>query len=244
MKNKFYITTPIYYPSAEAHIGHAYCTTMCDILARYKRMRGVETYFLTGTDEHGEKIQKKAMEKGVTPQEYVDEIAAKFQHLWKQLRISNDDFIRTTQERHTKHDRILACVGRTKEPGKLRTVEDVVAKHKAYIIIAKELPPQHERLGEPVGDLLHLVAELHSELRAIAKKPLEIGQVGRRRDYQNLAYASEHKRRERIEDHRLVVYRQKLLRDNTRKRMQTRPRPTCQNYTFSHDTPFISRMTQ
>lgn len=101
MKNKFYITTPIYYPSAEAHIGHAYCTTMCDILARSKRMRGFETYFLTGTDEHGEKIQKKAAEKGVTPQQYVDEIALKFQDLWKAMKISNDDFIRTTQERHT-----------------------------------------------------------------------------------------------------------------------------------------------
>lgn len=101
MKNKFYITTPIYYPSAEAHIGHAYCTVMADILARYKRLRGIETFFLTGTDEHGEKIQKKALEKGVTPQQYVDEIAAKFQDLWKKLRISNDDFIRTTQERHT-----------------------------------------------------------------------------------------------------------------------------------------------
>ena len=102
MKNKFYITTPIYYPSAEAHIGHAYCTTMCDILARNKRMRGFETYFLTGTDEHGEKIQKKAAEKGVTPQEYVDEIAEKFKKLWAAMKISNDDFIRTTQERHTK----------------------------------------------------------------------------------------------------------------------------------------------
>ncbi len=102
MKNKFYITTPIYYPSAEAHIGHAYCTTLSDILARYKRMRGVETYFLTGTDEHGQKIEEKAKEKGVTPQEYVDEIAAKFKELWKAMKISNDDFIRTTEERHWK----------------------------------------------------------------------------------------------------------------------------------------------
>ena len=102
MKNKFYITTPIYYPSAEAHIGHAYCTTMCDILARSKRMRGFETYFLTGTDEHGEKIQKKAAEKGVTPQQYVDEIAEKFKKLWAAMKISNDDFIRTTEERHIK----------------------------------------------------------------------------------------------------------------------------------------------
>ena len=102
MKNKFYITTPIYYPSAEAHIGHAYCTTMCDILARYKRMRGVETYFLTGTDEHGEKIQKNAALKGVTPQEFVDEIAGNFKNLWKAMKISNDDFTRTTEERHIK----------------------------------------------------------------------------------------------------------------------------------------------
>ena len=102
MKNKFYITTPIYYPSANAHIGHAYCTVMCDILARYKRMRGVETYFLTGTDEHGEKIQKNAALKGVTPQEFVDEIAGNFKNLWKAMKISNDDFIRTTEERHIK----------------------------------------------------------------------------------------------------------------------------------------------
>lgn len=101
MKNKFYITTPIYYPSANAHIGHAYCTTLCDVLARYKRMRGVETYFLTGTDEHGEKIQKNAALKGVSPQQFVDEIAEQFKHLWKAMLISNDDFIRTTEERHT-----------------------------------------------------------------------------------------------------------------------------------------------
>ena len=100
MKNKFYITTPIYYPSANAHIGHAYCTTLCDVLARYKRMRGVETYFLTGTDEHGEKIQKNAAAKGVSPQEFVDEIANNFKNLWKAMKISNDDFIRTTEERH------------------------------------------------------------------------------------------------------------------------------------------------
>lgn len=100
MKNKFYITTPIYYPSANAHIGHAYCTTMCDVFARYKRMRGFECYFLTGTDEHGQKIQKNAELAGVTPQAFVDDIAGRFQDLWKAMEISNDDFIRTTQERH------------------------------------------------------------------------------------------------------------------------------------------------
>ena len=100
MSKKFYITTPIYYPSASPHLGHAYCTTMCDIIARGKRMRGFETYFLTGLDEHGEKIQENAEAKGVTPQEFVDEVAVKFTSLWKTMCISNDDFIRTTQPRH------------------------------------------------------------------------------------------------------------------------------------------------
>lgn len=102
MKNKFYITTPIYYPSANAHLGHAYCTTMCDIFARYKRLRGFETYFLTGTDEHGEKIQKNALLANKKPQEFVDEIADNFKKLWKEMYISNDDFLRTTEPRHIK----------------------------------------------------------------------------------------------------------------------------------------------
>ena len=100
MSKKFYITTPIYYPSAAPHLGHCYCTTMCDILARNKKMRGYETYFLTGLDEHGEKIQKNAEAKGVSPQEFVDEIAVKFTSLWSAMNIENDDFIRTTEPRH------------------------------------------------------------------------------------------------------------------------------------------------
>ena len=102
MSKKFYITTPIYYPSASPHLGHAYCTTLCDIIARGKRLRGFETFFLTGLDEHGEKIQKNAEAKGVTPQEFVDEISTRFLSLWEAMKISNDDFIRTTQPRHEK----------------------------------------------------------------------------------------------------------------------------------------------
>lgn len=100
MARKFYITTPIYYPSAKLHIGHAYCTTLADSIARYHRIIGDETYFLTGTDEHGEKIQKNAEAKNMAPQEFVDEIVEGIQKLWKTLRISNDDYIRTTQLRH------------------------------------------------------------------------------------------------------------------------------------------------
>ena len=100
LKKRFYITTPIYYPSGNPHIGHAYCTTLCDVFARYKRMRHFECYFLTGTDEHGLKIEKNAEKAGLTPQEYVDNITNVFTKLWSAMKISNDDFIRTTQERH------------------------------------------------------------------------------------------------------------------------------------------------
>lgn len=101
-KKKYYITTPIYYPSAKLHIGHTYCTTIADSLARFHRLRGDDVFFLTGSDEHGQKIQRAAEAKGVTPIEYVNEIVALFQQLWKKLNISNDDFIRTTEERHEK----------------------------------------------------------------------------------------------------------------------------------------------
>ncbi|MEI3604555.1 methionine--tRNA ligase [Pseudogracilibacillus sp. SE30717A] len=99
-KNTFYITTPIYYPSGNLHIGHAYSTVAGDAIARYKRMRGFDVMYLTGTDEHGQKIQKAAEEKGLSPQEYLDDIVGTIQSLWKKLKITNDDFIRTTEERH------------------------------------------------------------------------------------------------------------------------------------------------
>ncbi|MCQ2561792.1 MAG: methionine--tRNA ligase [Clostridia bacterium] len=98
----FYISTPIYYPSDNLHIGHTYCTVMADAMARFTRLQGFEVMFLTGTDEHGQKIQKKADAKGVTPQEYVDNVVAGIQKLWATMEISYDDFIRTTQPRHKK----------------------------------------------------------------------------------------------------------------------------------------------
>ncbi|WP_028129971.1 methionine--tRNA ligase [Selenomonas sp. AE3005] len=101
-KKPFYITTPIYYPSAKLHIGHAYCTTIADAIARFHRLAGDEVFFLTGSDEHGQKIQQKAEEAGIKPIEYTDKIVAGFQNLWKKLDISNDDFIRTTEKRHEK----------------------------------------------------------------------------------------------------------------------------------------------
>lgn len=101
-ERSFYVTTPIYYPSDRLHIGHAYTTVAADCLARYKRMRGYDVFFLTGSDEHGQKIERKAAEKGTDPQSYVDRIVASFKELWKSLKVSNDDFIRTTEPRHQK----------------------------------------------------------------------------------------------------------------------------------------------
>lgn len=103
MSNKtFYITTPIYYPSGNPHIGHCYTTVACDSIARYKRMQGYDVMFLTGTDEHGQKIEEKAAEKGVTPQQYVDEIVAIFKNLWSYMNISYDRYIRTTDDYHVE----------------------------------------------------------------------------------------------------------------------------------------------
>lgn len=98
----FYITTPIYYPSAKLHIGHAYSTVAGDAIARYKRLRGFDVFYLTGTDEHGQKIERKAAEEGKTPQQFVDDIVKGIKELWTKLDISYDDFIRTTDERHKK----------------------------------------------------------------------------------------------------------------------------------------------
>ena len=104
MKEKFYLTTPIYYPSANFHIGHCYTTIIADAIARYKRLNGYDVFFLTGTDEHGQKIEKKAIEAGVSPKEYVDKIVDNAKDLWKCLDISYDKFIRTTDSEH------VACV--------------------------------------------------------------------------------------------------------------------------------------
>lgn len=106
-KKTFYLTTPIYYPSDKLHIGHAYSTVAGDAMARYKRLRGYDVRYLTGTDEHGQKIERKAEEAGKTPQQFVDDIVVGIKELWRKLDISNDDFIRTTEERHKRLFRIF-----------------------------------------------------------------------------------------------------------------------------------------
>ena len=99
-EQKFYISTPIYYPSADLHIGHTYCTVMADAMARYKRLQGFDVMFLTGTDEHGQKLQSVAEAAGKKPLEYIDPIVDNILDLWEKMEISYDDFIRTTEPRH------------------------------------------------------------------------------------------------------------------------------------------------
>ena len=102
MSQPFYVTTPIYYVNDVPHLGHAYTTIVADALARFHRMRGDATRFLTGTDEHGQKIEETALKRGLTPQQLVDEVAPRFAEVWRTLGITNDDFIRTTEPRHVR----------------------------------------------------------------------------------------------------------------------------------------------
>ncbi len=102
MKNKFYVTTPIYYVNGAPHIGHAYTTILADVLSRYHRAEGDEVFFLTGLDEHGQKVQEAARKRGMTEQEHCDDLAPRFLNLWEKLEIRNDDFLRTTQKRHVE----------------------------------------------------------------------------------------------------------------------------------------------
>ena len=98
----FYVTTPIYYVNARPHIGHAYTTIACDTIARRQRMLGADTYFLTGTDEHGQKIERSAAAAGIPPQQFADQVSKSFEDLWKRMGITNNDYIRTTSEKHKR----------------------------------------------------------------------------------------------------------------------------------------------
>ena len=100
--DNFYITTPIYYVNDKPHVGHAYTTIAADVVSRWHRMNGRATHFLTGTDEHGQKVLEAATKRGITPQQHVDELSEPFKALWVALDIQNDDFIRTTEERHQR----------------------------------------------------------------------------------------------------------------------------------------------
>ena len=149
---KFYVTTPIYYVNDRPHIGHAYTTVLADVLTRYHRLAGDASYFLTGTDEHGQKVQRAAEKAGMTPQQQADATVVHFQNLWKRLGITNDDFIRTTEERHTRV--VQACLQDLFDRGEIYRAEydgwyDVTSE---TFVTEKDLPE-----GKKPEDLPNIV---------------------------------------------------------------------------------------
>jgi methionyl-tRNA synthetase len=156
MSKKFYITTPIYYVNARPHIGHAYTTIACDTIARRQRLLGAETFFLTGTDEHGQKIERAAEAAGKTPQQYADEISAEFRQLWKRMGISNDDFIRTTENRHQK--RVQELFRRIRDNGYIYK-----GTYTGQYCVSDELYVDGARPGDPCPTCGRITETVHEE---------------------------------------------------------------------------------
>ena len=172
MSRKFYITTPIYYVNARPHIGHAYTTIACDTVARRQRMLGADTFFLTGTDEHGQKIERAAQAAGKTPQQYADEISAQFRNLWKRMGISNDDFIRTTEERHKK--RLQELFRRIRDNGYIYK-----GTYTGQYCVSDELYVDGARPGDPCPICGRITETVHEDnyffkLSAFQDKLLEL----------------------------------------------------------------------
>jgi len=156
MSKKFYITTPIYYVNARPHIGHAYTTIACDTIARRQRLLGAETFFLTGTDEHGQKIERAAQAVGKTPQQYADEISAEFRQLWKRMGISNDDFIRTTEDRHKK--RVQELFRRIRDNGYIYK-----GTYTGQYCVSDELYVDGAQPGDPCPTCGRITETVHEE---------------------------------------------------------------------------------
>jgi methionyl-tRNA synthetase len=172
MSRKFYITTPIYYVNARPHIGHAYTTIACDTIARRQRMLGADTFFLTGTDEHGQKIERAAQAAGKTPQQYADEISAEFRKLWKRMGISNDDYIRTTEERHKK--RVQELFRRIRDNGYIYK-----GTYTGQYCVSDELYVDGAQPGDPCPTCGRITETVHEEnyffkLAAFQDKLLEL----------------------------------------------------------------------
>ncbi len=154
---KFYITTPIYYVNDYPHVGHAYCTVCADFFARYHRLKGDDTYFLTGTDEHGQKVQKSAFAEGIAPKELADRVVTRYFELWKQLAITNDDFIRTTEERHKRG--VVELLKRLMEAGDVYKA----SYRGPYCVSCEAFFPENQVADGKCPDFGHPVTVLEEE---------------------------------------------------------------------------------
>ena len=172
MSRKFYITTPIYYVNARPHIGHAYTTIACDTIARRQRLLGADTFFLTGTDEHGQKIERAAQAAGKTPQQYADEISSEFRKLWQRMGISNDDYIRTTEDRHKK--RVQTLFRQIRDNGYIYK-----GTYTGQYCVSDELYVDGAQPGDPCPTCGRITETVHEEnyffkLSAFQEKLLEL----------------------------------------------------------------------
>src|SRR6201998_500464 len=172
MTRKFYITTPIYYVNARPHIGHAYTTIACDTVARRQRLLGADTFFLTGTDDPGQKVERPAEAAGKTPQQYADEISSEFRALWKRMGISNDDFIRTTEDRHKK--RVQELFRRLRDNGYIYK-----GTYTGQYCVSDELYVDGAQPGDPCPTCGRITETVHEEnyffkLSAFQDKLLEL----------------------------------------------------------------------
>src|SRR3982075_657964 len=156
MSKKFYITTPIYYVNARPHIGHAYTTIACDTIARRQRMLGADTFFLTGTDEHGQKIERAAQAAGKAPQQYAAETSAEFRKLWQRMGVSNDDFIRTTEDRHKK--RVQELFRRIRDNGYIYK-----GTYTGQYCVSDELYVDGAQPGDPCPTCGRITETVHEE---------------------------------------------------------------------------------
>ena len=169
MNKNYYITTPIYYPSGKPHMGHAYSSIIADFFARFKRIQGYKVFFLTGTDEHGQKIQRAAEKRGVDPKSFCDEISKTFRDLSKILNLSNDDFIRTTELRHSKSVENLWNILEKKD-------EIYLSKYSGWYSVSDEAFYSEDEIEEVDGKKLLYLQNLL--LNGLRKNPIFL-------DYQN-----------------------------------------------------------
>src|ERR1700739_4491444 len=171
MSNKFYLTTPIYYVNARPHIGTTYTTVVADVIARRKRAQGVDTFFLTGTDEHGQKIQRSAEKAGCSPQQFTDEVAAQFRALWDRMGLTYNDFIRTTEPRHIRGvQKLFALLRKRGYIYKGSYTGQYCVSDEAYV----DVPP-----GAPCPECGRITETVHEEnyffkLSAFADKLLQL----------------------------------------------------------------------
>ena len=245
MPKKFYITTPIYYVNARPHIGHAYTTIACDTIARRHRMLGDDTWFLTGTDEHGQKIERAAQAAGKTPQQFTDEISAEFRALWNRMGLTPDDFIRTTSDRHKQGVQALwrkirdnGYIYKGTYTGQYCVSDELYVDAEAWRSLPRLRPPHRNRprrklllqalgISGSTDPPLHGASRFHPPRDAPQRSALFRARRPARSFHQPLDFFLGHSRARRSEARRLrLARRARQLHHRARLRIEPTPAST------------------